>query len=317
MVAIVVHSGIFDSCINSQKTSDRFKSVSSSLHTADLEAGTSMNHSMPSHSSQRSRKFSMDELTRRISPVLKGEMCNGHCQMDSSHRKIETRYRSKSSGNGGSVGTNNGGDHSEFDTDDGARSSASGNGWAGGSSSGGYSSLALKHDPLLRYKIPKLITTSTVAKGRHSLQSLKQEPITSGSKIIPAFDCDNDDPLAPSKSAYPPKTETKLHDMSNNCAILTPSLSPKLNSVPSISSPTLTSKSLDESASDPQGLVRKALDVHFDKGTITNRQYKRILERATRKVKDGLVQSSCMNENRVRKLVSDFVKAYKYQGKWV
>lgn len=57
-------------------------------------------------------------------------------------------------------------------------------------------------------------------------------------------------------------------------------------------------------------VIRKALDSYFDEGKITNRQYKRILERASRKVQDGLALGS-LDERRVVKLVADYVTAYR------
>lgn len=67
-----------------------------------------------------------------------------------------------------------------------------------------------------------------------------------------------------------------------------------------------------KTGAEPKPLIREALDVYFDKGEITNRQYKRILERASRKVQDGLDRCSYMNKNRVFKLVADYVDAYRY-----
>jgi len=58
-------------------------------------------------------------------------------------------------------------------------------------------------------------------------------------------------------------------------------------------------------------LVRKALDVHFDKGHIKNRQYKRILERATLKIEKHTTDIPIISENRVKKLVADYVEAYR------
>ena len=63
----------------------------------------------------------------------------------------------------------------------------------------------------------------------------------------------------------------------------------------------------------PKTIIRRALDVHFDRGEITNRKYMRILERANRKVEDGLARSSYMNQQRVEKLVADYVDAYSYR----
>lgn len=67
-----------------------------------------------------------------------------------------------------------------------------------------------------------------------------------------------------------------------------------------------------KTGAEPKPLIREALDIYFDKGEITNRQYKRILERASRKVQDGLDRCSYMNKNRVFKLVADYVDAYRY-----
>ena len=58
-------------------------------------------------------------------------------------------------------------------------------------------------------------------------------------------------------------------------------------------------------------LVKKVLDVHFDKGHIKNRQYKRILERATLKIEKHITDVPIISENRVRKLVADYVDAYR------
>ena len=66
------------------------------------------------------------------------------------------------------------------------------------------------------------------------------------------------------------------------------------------------------SASNSKSIIKKTLDKYFDRGEITNRQYKRILERANQKVQKGIDQSSYMNEKRVVKLVGDYVKAYMY-----
>ena len=244
--------------------------------------------------------------------------------------------RNATSGDGGRIATSGDGGRNATSGDggrnatsgDGGRNATSGDG-GGRSSGGGCSSAPLKHDSLLQYKIPKLNTTGIVMNGRDAPQSLKKDVITSASKAIHTFDCtvferdsNPNDPLIQSVAVHTP-TEMKLQDMSNNCVILTPSLSPKQSHfVPSLSassrctSPTLTQKSLDDCTSSPKELIRRALDVYFDKGTITNRQYKRILERATRKVQEGLVMSSYMNKNRVKKLVSDFVEAYKYHGTW-
>lgn len=60
-----------------------------------------------------------------------------------------------------------------------------------------------------------------------------------------------------------------------------------------------------------KAVIRKALDAYFDQGKITNRQYKRILQRAGKKVQDGLMLSS-LNEKRVVKLVADYVEAYRF-----
>lgn len=65
-------------------------------------------------------------------------------------------------------------------------------------------------------------------------------------------------------------------------------------------------------ANDSKGIIRRTLDKYFDRGELTNRQYKRILERANQKVQKGIDQSSYMNEKRVVKLVGDYVKAYMY-----
>lgn len=59
-----------------------------------------------------------------------------------------------------------------------------------------------------------------------------------------------------------------------------------------------------------KSVIRKALDMYFDQGKITNRQYKRILERATKRVREGLKICS-LNEKQVIKLVADYVKAYR------
>ena len=62
---------------------------------------------------------------------------------------------------------------------------------------------------------------------------------------------------------------------------------------------------------DPKIVIRRELDRYFDKGTITNRQYKRILERASRRVKESKMRSPVIEEKRVMKLVFDYVQAYK------
>ncbi len=59
----------------------------------------------------------------------------------------------------------------------------------------------------------------------------------------------------------------------------------------------------------PKELVKKALDVHFDKKRIKNREYQRILERATLKIEKNPTEVPC--ENRIKKLVADYVDAYR------
>ena len=66
-------------------------------------------------------------------------------------------------------------------------------------------------------------------------------------------------------------------------------------------------------SADPKKIIRRALDYHFDNGEITNRQYKRILERASKKVIDGLSRQASMSEKRVTKLIADYVSAYSYK----
>lgn len=74
--------------------------------------------------------------------------------------------------------------------------------------------------------------------------------------------------------------------------------------------PHLAQSNPESSGDNFKSVIRKALDMYFDQGKITNRQYKRILERATRRVRDGLKICS-LNEKQVIKLVADYVKAYK------
>ena len=57
-------------------------------------------------------------------------------------------------------------------------------------------------------------------------------------------------------------------------------------------------------------VIRRALDSYFDQGKITNRQYKRILERASKRVQEGLKVCS-LNEKLVTKLVANYVKGYR------
>ena len=68
---------------------------------------------------------------------------------------------------------------------------------------------------------------------------------------------------------------------------------------------------------NPKMVIRRALDSYFDRGEITNRQYKRILERASRKVEEGLANTSTsmsLNKTKVIKLVDDYVQAYRYHA---
>ena len=59
---------------------------------------------------------------------------------------------------------------------------------------------------------------------------------------------------------------------------------------------------------NPKPIIRRVLDSYFDRGAITNRQYKRILERASRRVQERLDVSS---QASIKKLVMDYVKAYR------
>lgn len=320
VVVFVAYSGNFDPDTNSQDSSDSVEPIPSSVHMVAPQTRSGTYHPMPSHL-QQSHEFSTDELTRKVFPVLKGDLLNNHRWMDSSHRRGEKRYHSKSFSaiEGGGYGN---GDRNELGNGaSSARILTSGVSDSGGGSSRSCSrnTMALKCDPLLGYKIPKLITTC-ISKEK----TLKQDMIMSEHKTTSfnsgvSSDTLPSDPLT-LMSDHQPKTEMNLQDMSNNDAASPPDkscLSPSGNSNSQFNkTPIVITKSSEESTSDPKGLVRRALDVHFDEGRITNRQYKRILERATRKVEEGLVRSSYMNEKRVKKLVADFVKAYKCHGVW-
>lgn len=62
-----------------------------------------------------------------------------------------------------------------------------------------------------------------------------------------------------------------------------------------------------------KAIVRQSLDPFFDRGEITNRQYKQILERASSKIEKGLVHSAAQvpDKRRVQRLVADYVKMYR------
>lgn len=135
-----------------------------------------------------------------------------------------------------------------------------------------------------------------------------------------AFDPDlnansNDDHNSPNK------LDLSLEDHPPSPSTDRPSLSPPSNSHPldghtsdSAITQTDSNKTDTDSKStqiDPKLIIRRTLDRFFDKGTITNRQYKRILERATRRVQEGKARTPYVDERRVVRLVSDYVQAYK------
>ena len=62
---------------------------------------------------------------------------------------------------------------------------------------------------------------------------------------------------------------------------------------------------------DPIVIIRQVLDRYFDQGIITNRQFKRILERASKKVQQGITKTPIVDKKKVVKLVSEYVQAYK------
>ena len=266
----------------------------------------------PPHSSKKMRKTSMDELTKEVFPVLKGT--DNHEKI-AQRRGLEKEHLDTSVNKARRGGTRRRSctpvECSHEDGGDGACEGCIGERWD-------YSGPPLKQDPLVKYKIPKMRTGETPL----------HPPVTSGdSSTHSSFDCVStfeldkmpNDPLMSTAPSNQPETGRLLQGASSTSEGSTPvspnsGLSlPPANNTRKWKNP---SKGLDENSCEPRRLVKKALDVYFDEGRITNRQFKRILERATRKVEEGLAQCSCVSEPRVKKLVADYVEAYEYHGTW-
>ena len=77
-----------------------------------------------------------------------------------------------------------------------------------------------------------------------------------------------------------------------------------------ITSTSQTHPSTPSEHEDPKAYVKRLLKQQYHLGNITSHQYSRILERATRKVEQGQMKTKMVDKPRIKRLVSEYVKAY-------
>ena len=287
-----------------------------------------------SYVSGKSQESAWDELTRKVVPVYKrgvsSQQCSGHISLvGEGKREHLGEFSSKDKGarnNGNSVldfGRSTVLPRSSKHADD-CRGNKSSIGQSNNTKATASGALA-KQGSLSGYKIPKLTVSDGVGKDKSSAAvNQKEAPVDLKALSLPVSDpmLLNAAPVSHSKQ-NPKVTQSEKRieadqprlekDKDKECRSKTekePTEAHMSSSEASVSSG-CNSTCVNNSKSDPRELVRRALDVHFDKGRIKNRQYRRILERATLKIEKHSMDLSAVSESNVRKLVDDYVEAYR------